>query len=117
MRTRRVLTTMLLLAAFATGAILSGCPRRDDAEERVVCGDLAQKLCDKWFECWPVISAEWWNDQEECSAAVKATCANGDELYECDMDNDDLLDCDDNVEDSPCGSLPASCVDLIECGG
>jgi len=106
-----------LAAVLVVGALVSGCPRRDEAKEQVICDELSQRLCDKWFDCWPVVSTELWDDTETCVDVVKPTCASGDELYECDMDNDDLEDCNDKIEGSACGDMPASCVDLVECSG
>jgi hypothetical protein len=102
-------------AAVLLALLAAGCPRGDAAEERDICAELADRLCAKWFECWPLIATDWWGDEATCVDGVQPTCANADELYECDMDNGDLADCNDNVDTSECGSLPQSCIDLVDC--
>jgi len=105
------LIVMLLFAAMLT--LVSG--RCDEAEEDRLCEDLAEDLCSKWFECWPVISIGWWGDVGTCRTRTKANCSNTEVLYDCDLDNDDLRDCADNVDGSSCGFLPTSCQDFVDC--
>ncbi len=112
---KRIFPAVLLLLAAIT--VMGGkcADRLDNAEERQICDDLSEKLCAKWFDCWPVISTQGWESQSNCEVIVKETCADSDELYDCDVDNDDLEDCNNSVEGSECGQLPASCWSLMEC--
>jgi hypothetical protein len=113
--TRR--TFYLLLTVAAALCLTAGrcAEKTDEGEERQLCDELSQSLCAKWFDCWPVISAEWWGDVEDCEDIVFANCSNSEALYECDLDNADLEECADGVEGSACGSLPSSCHDFVEC--
>lgn len=98
--------------ALCTAATL-GCG--EEATERTLCASVSRKICEKWFNCWPVVSATFWGNQEDCRIVMQANCANSEALYACDLDNLDLMNCDDEIEDSVCGSLPASCTDMVEC--
>jgi len=104
--------TLLLTLITALTLLLAGCEERREA---IVCTSLAQKICEKWFDCWPVISEARWTDVAACRSAMQDNCSNSEVLYGCDLDNADLINCDQNVADSPCGSLPQSCTDMIEC--
>lgn len=110
----RIVTVGIVVACMTGLAPVQGC-LRDEASEAVICADLASKLCAKWFECWPSISAGLWTDQTGCREAMRDNCSNSEVLYGCDLDNADLLDCDRNVAGSACGSLPQSCRDMVEC--
>jgi len=111
--------TMLALFAIALAAPLAAgrcAETNDESEERRLCEDLATDLCAKWFECWPLLSADWWEDVETCEVAIEANCSNSEQLYECDLENDDLEECANGVGGSDCGDLPQSCQDFVECG-
>lgn len=105
---------VLISLAITTAVILSG-GRCEEAQERRLCDELSERLCEKWFDCWPVISGEIWEDRDTCESTVRANCANSEELYECDIEQDDLEDCNDGIEGSACGSLPDSCTEFVDC--
>jgi hypothetical protein len=108
------LTWLVLAIALAgAGAASLGCG--EEATEAALCDSLSEKLCDKWFECWPVASVTFWVSEPDCRVVMRAYCNNSEALYACDLDNSDLRDCDDGIEDSVCGSLPASCSEMVEC--
>jgi hypothetical protein len=107
-----VLFVIVLVAPLTAGRCAE---KADESEERRLCDDLSAGLCAKWFECWPVISADWWDDVETCEVSIKANCSNSEQLYECDLDNEELEECADGVDGSACGSLPQSCHDFVEC--
>jgi hypothetical protein len=98
------------------GFLAIGAGRCEEAKEHNLCEDLSEKLCAKWFDCWPVISTELWDDVEYCQDVVRANCSNSEELHECDIDQADLEDCNDGIEGSACGELPDSCFEFVDCG-
>ena len=109
-----VLITTGLAAVSCSGPGGSGGPG-SQAIEAVVCKSASNKACDKWFSCWPVISADFWVSLADCKLVMQAWCNDAGQWAECPVDNDSLQDCDDKIADSKCGSLPASCVDMRDC--
>jgi hypothetical protein len=103
----RVLLFVLLLCT----PLLAGC---DELIEAKLCREASDKVCDKWFACWPVISVTYWGTKNECFTQMRDWCANSEE-WGCDIDNDRLRDCKNNIDNSPCGALPASCSDIVNC--
>ena len=112
---RRTLHLLLIIAAALTLTAGRCAEKTDEAQESKLCDDLSGALCAKWFDCWPIISADWWGDVEDCEDVVYANCNNSELLYECDLDNADLEDCADGVAGSACGSLPQPCHDFVDC--
>ena len=100
------------LLAMAAPLAMSGC---DEAQEAVVCSRLAGDVCAMWFECFPTLSEARWTTSGTCADEVQYKCSHSESLYGCDLDNADLVDCEKNVDDSACGSMPRSCQDMIEC--
>ena len=105
---------LLALLMILTATILSG-GRCEEAQERRLCDELSERLCAKWFDCWPLISGEIWDDVDTCEDSVRVSCSNSEELWECDLETADLEDCNDGIEGSACGSLPSSCTEFVDC--
>jgi len=106
-----MVTRALLVVVLFCAALLAGC---DEMVEAALCRDAADKICDKWFSCWPVISTTTWGTKSECRSTMRDWCSNSEE-WGCDIDNDRLRDCKNNIDNSPCGLLPASCNDIVDC--
>ncbi|MBW2453707.1 MAG: hypothetical protein JRI68_04315 [Deltaproteobacteria bacterium] len=87
----------------------------EEAIEAQLCKSASGKICDKWFDCWPIISAGLWDTLGDCKLGMRAACDNSEAWSDCDVDNDALRDCDDAIEGSPCGELPDSCYDIADC--
>ena len=104
---------MLATLIFAGSTVLYlGC---DEAVERALCGSVSQKICEKWFDCYPLVSTGWWGNVSDCRVVMQANCSNSEVLYGCDLDNSDLTQCDNEIGDSTCGSLPPSCEAMVDC--
>ncbi len=99
-------------AFFLLFLIAAGC---DEAQERRVCTRLAPKLCDKWFDCWPLFASVEWGTETACATDVRENCMRSEQLHGCDVDNALLIECDDTVEGTSCGSLPPSCEQIMDC--
>ena len=89
--------------------VTGGCKR---AFEVATCQSASAKACEKWFVCWPAVSAVTWGTVTGCKSSMRDWCAD---TEGCNLDDKALVECNDGVADSPCGSLPASCDDLIDC--
>jgi len=89
---------------------LSGCGK---VRHRLECRELALRICEKWFECYAEASETYWGDVSICEDTVFDVC-NDPAEYGCEVDTDDLIECNDNVSDSPCLRLPASCRHMID---
>ncbi|MCC7538725.1 MAG: hypothetical protein IT379_21040 [Deltaproteobacteria bacterium] len=87
----------------------------EEAQETVICDSASDKLCNKWFSCRPAVATALWRDEATCRSTVQSTCSNTEILVGCDIDNSDLAQCDQSIEDSACGALPASCEAIIDC--
>ncbi len=111
--------SLVLTLALLMGLLLASCNRdnglAEEAIESQLCKSTADKLCAKWFDCWPIISEEIWLDLDTCETGMKAACDRSEAWSDCDVDNDSLRDCDDAVEGSACGDVPDSCRDMADC--
>lgn len=101
-----VATCILLLAAGA------GC---GEIVESHLCRSAASKVCTKWFSCFPVISTGLWLSKGNCEVSMNSWCDDSELWTGCDVDNNTLRVCDNNIDSSPCGSLPPECYDLQKC--
>jgi len=106
----RTLTLALVLLA------LTSCGKvADEAIEAALCNSATDKICSKWFSCWPVVSAGLWTSEADCQTVMDAYCRNTEAIVGCDIDNDRMRDCDSQIASSPCGSVPSSCTLLLDC--
>jgi len=92
-------------------------PSCQEAWETQLCKDAADKICAKWFDCWPVVSQNLWGDVDDCAAGMKVLCDDSEAWSDCDVDNEALSECNDGIEGSACGQLPSACHDVADCYG
>lgn len=95
--------------------LVAGCGRMDEAIEEALCRSAAQKVCDKWFTCWPTSSKVLWSTTDTCKSSLSAWCSTSESWSGCDLDNDDLRACDNGIAASSCGTLPAACTTMVTC--
>ncbi len=108
-----MLITAVLSLFGASGFAEGGCG--DEAIERALCESATNKICDKWFSCWPAMSATAWGNLSSCKASVSTWCSNSEALLGCDVNNDMLRSCNNNIKNSACGLLPAECKSIFTC--
>jgi hypothetical protein len=95
---------------------IAGClPPPDPTAEFVLCDELAEEVCLKWYDCWPNLADDKWSDQNECVVDVQYECRSSDNLLLCDIDNSDLKSCNDDIFQSECGDVPETCHDIVDC--
>lgn len=115
------LRTNLLMAALALalgGAGLAAAGCGDEAIEAALCRSTANKICPKWFTCFPVFSkALWPNGETQCKSGMQLWCDSSEAYTGCDIDNDKLRKCNNGIAGSQCGSLPAECQQILTCYG
>ena len=87
----------------------------DEVIEKALCESATRKICDKWFSCWPAISKAAWVDVGACKATVSTFCSQSEDLLGCDINNDMLRKCDNGINGSTCGLLPAECKPVFTC--
>ena len=87
----------------------------DERQEDRLCSELSPKLCEKWFDCFPVVSARIFGNENACEGIVQTNCSSSEFLFDCDLDNSDLNECNQQVEGTACGQLPESCRKMAEC--
>ncbi len=110
--------TGLLRALILGVALLAGTvvlPSCDELIEAMLCRQTGEKLCNKWFGCWPIMSATLWGSEAACRTTMREFCDHSDDWVDCDINNDTLSDCNDGIEGSACGSLPSGCTDMYDC--
>jgi len=100
------------IAVLLGGTALTGC---GELIETKLCREAADKICTKWFSCFPVISATVWISKSNCDSYMSEWCDHSEYYSGCDIDNATLRNCRDGIDGSPCGSLPSSCYDLVDC--
>jgi hypothetical protein len=105
----------LVLSALWSAALLLPVGCGEEAIEKLLCRSASNKICNKWFDCWPVISATIWVSLNNCKTEMNNFCDNSEEWSGCDVDNEALRECDQGIEGSPCGSLPPACHNLKDC--
>jgi hypothetical protein len=105
------LHTRVMLAVTGLALVLAagGCKRLFEVAN---CQSAAEKACDKWFDCWPGVSALAWGTTAGCKTSLRDWCTETDG---CELDDEALLHCEQNVAGSACGAMPASCNDLKAC--
>ena len=104
----------LLGGALTVGLLLiPGCG--GELIEKALCKDAAGKICEKWFECWPIASNTLWGSEAACATSMDSFCDDSEAWTGCDVDNAKLTECNDGIEGSACGTLPAACSDLKDC--
>lgn len=106
---KRVVMTVALLA-LTWGA--AGCGELVEAQ---LCREASDKICDKWFSCWPVVSTGIWITRDNCFVEMRDWCDHSEAWTGCDVDNQMLRECNNGINSSPCGSLPPACNNLLNC--
>lgn len=108
----RLMKVVVLIVALAAALALTGC---GELIESALCRSAASKVCDKWFTCLPGASKLLWGNSSNCYTLMNSWCDDSEAWTGCDVDNDKLSQCDADIGQSKCGSLPASCYDLLNC--
>ena len=119
MNPRRLALLSLLLLALPLVFLLppaAGCGASDEVIEQQLCEDTAEILCSKWFSCWPVVAAAVFTSESDCGVGLVAMCS-GSELLNCEINNDDLRQCNDDLQGTTCGQTPGTCSDIVTCYG
>ena len=98
--------------ALATSA--GSCGAADEAIEQVLCTNTATSICAKWFKCWPLAARAIFTFESDCKGGLTVMCS-GSELVACDINNDQLRQCNEAVQGTACLTTPASCLNVLTC--
>jgi hypothetical protein len=107
----KISTFLIGVMLTTASALVGGCDFFDDS----LCIDVSDDICSELFDCFPEASASSYDDHDTCRLAVMASCADSGSLSSCDINNDDLRNCQNAIDSSGCASLPASCQVMLDC--
>ena len=107
--------TRMILLCVCCAVLLAASAGCGELIESHLCREASAKVCNKWFTCFPGISTGLWLSRSNCEITMNSWCDDSEVWTGCDVDNNTLRSCNNNIDSSPCGSLPAECYDLQKC--